>query len=73
MFIASNETIEVFEIDNSFTVDKWSEVNTPNGWIPADKITVGDKLIINEDNIQSEIIVIKIDTLVDNNQIVYYY
>jgi len=73
MFVASQETIEVSEINNSFTVDRWSEVNTVNGWKYADKIIVGDKLSVNDDGTNIEIIVKRIETLVDNNQIVYYY
>lgn len=73
MFIASHETVEVSEINNSFIVDRWSEVNTVNGWKCADKIIVGDKLSVIDDGTNVEIIVKRIETLVDNNQIVYYY
>lgn len=73
MFIASNEISEVSELNNSFVVDQWSEVNTVDGWKFADKIVVGDKLVVEENNMQFEIIVSRIDRLVDKNQIIYYY
>lgn len=73
MFIASNEILEVVEHDNSFIVDRWSEVNTLDGWKYADKVVVGDKLIVEDENIQYEVVVSRIKTLVDKNQIVYYY
>lgn len=73
MFIASNESIDIVESNNSFTVNRWIEVKTSNGWIYADKISVGDSLIVEENDIQSEIIVNRIDNLVDNNQIILYY
>lgn len=73
MFIASNEITYVFDNDNSFVVDRWAEVNTVDGWKYADKVGIGDKLLVEEDNVQLEIIVTKIHTIVDNNQIVYYY
>ena len=73
MFIASNETIEVTESDNSFIVDKWSEVNTVDGWKCADAIVVGDKLSVIDNDTNIEIFVKRVETLVDKNQIVYYY
>ena len=73
MFVASDETVEVTEFDNSFIVDRWSEVNTVGGWKYADSVVVGDKLLVEEDGAQLEIIVSRVDTVVDKNQIVYYY
>lgn len=73
MFIASNEISEVSELNNGFVVDQWSEVNTSDGWKFADKIVVGDRLVVEENNMQFEIIVSRIDRLVDKNQIIYYY
>lgn len=73
MFVATNETIEVTESDNSFIVDKWSEVNTVDGWKCADAIVVGDKLSVIDNDTNIEIFVKRIETLVDKNQIVYYY
>lgn len=69
MFVATNREFEVEETDNSFTVCRWNEVNTPNGWRYADKIAVGDKLLTTE----GEITVSKIDKVVDDNQLVFYY
>ena len=73
MFVATNKTIEVTESNNSFIVDKWSEVNTVDGWKCADAIVVGDKLSVIDNDTTIEIIVKRIETLVDKNQIVYYY
>lgn len=73
MFVATNETLEVPETNNSFIVDKWLEVNTVNGWKYADAIVVGDKLSVIDNNTAVEIIVKRIETLVYKNQIVYYY
>lgn len=73
MFIASNEPLDIVESNNSFTVDRWIEVKTSNGWIYADKIEVGDSLVVEENDTQLEIIVTKIDNRVDNNQIILYY
>ena len=73
MFVATNETVEVTESDNSFIVGRWSEVNTVDGWKYADSVVVGDKLLVEEGGAQLEIIVSRIDTIVDKNQIVYYY
>ena len=73
MFTATNETTEVRELDNSFVVDYWSEVNTADGWKFADKIVIGDKLVVEEGSMQFDIIVSRIDRLVDKNQIIYYY
>ena len=73
MFIASDDVVEVLENDRCFSVDRWSEVSTSDGWKYADKIAVGDKLIVTEDDAQLEIIVTKIENVVDNNRIVYHY
>lgn len=73
MFIASNNITEVSDRDNTFTVDRWSEVNTAEGWKYADKITEGDILLVEEDSVQLRIIVTRVDTLIDKNQITYYY
>ena len=72
MFVASNGESLVTEVDNSFIVNRWCEVNTPNGWKFADSVLVGDELLVTDDK-EETIIVSKIDTLVDKNQIVYYY
>jgi len=73
MFVATNETVEVTESDNSFIVGRWSEVNTVDGWKYADSVVVGDKLLVEENGAQLEIIVSRVDIVVDKNQIVYYH
>lgn len=73
MFVASNDEEDVVEVDHSFTVDRWCEVDTPNGWVYADTIIAGDSLITIENGKSVKIIVSKVELLVDKNQIVYYY
>lgn len=73
LFVASNDELLVNESDGSFSVDRWAEINTTDGWKCADKVVVGDKLIVIEDGAQLEIIVTRIEIVVDNNQIIYYY
>lgn len=73
MFIASNGVTEISEVNNSFTVDRFSEVNTVDGWKYASRVSIGDKLLVDDDGTQLEIFVKKVDTIVDKNQIVYYY
>lgn len=73
MFKATDDEIIVLENNNSFTVDMWTEVNTVDGWKSANKIIVGDKLIVDDEDTQCEISVNKIEILFDKNQIVYYY
>ena len=72
MFVASNDTVEVIGTNDSFTVDKFSEVNTVDGWKYASCVSVGDKLVVDDDGERLEIIVRRIESLVDKNQIVYY-
>ena len=57
-----------------FIVDKWNEVETPNGWVCVNRIKVGDtiKALTDTDN-SIEIIVTGIETVVDKNQIILYY
>lgn len=73
MFTATNEEKYIEETDNSFVVDRWCEVNTPNGWKYADTVVVGDILVVEDNGKREEIIVNKVKTLIDKNQIVYYY
>lgn len=47
MFIASNKEYEVSSDTDIFVVNKWLEVETPNGWIPASKLTEKDYIIVN--------------------------
>ena len=73
MFVASDGQEWVMSDSDNFVVDRFCEVNTPAGWKYADKVVIGDKLLVEEDGTQVEIFVTKIDNLVDKNQIVYYY
>ena len=73
MFIASAGENYVEASNNCFIIDRFCEVNTSAGWKFADKVVIGDKLLVEEDGVQVEIFVTKIDNLVDKNQIVYYY
>lgn len=73
MFTASTGTSEVNEINNSFEVSKWCEVETPDGWKFADYLVEGDVLKVKEDGESIEIIVSRIDKLVDKNHILIYY
>ena len=73
MFVASRGEELVDDIDNSFLVDMWSEVCTTTGWKYADTVKVGDCLVVDDDGLSNEIIVRKINTVVDKNQIVFYY
>lgn len=59
--------------DKSFEVFRWCEVETSDGFKYADKVEVGDKLIVSEDDRQLEITVIKVNYLVDNSHILFYY
>lgn len=69
MFVASNEEFSVKETNNSFEVVKFQEVLTTDGWKYADKVVVGDRLVSDD----GEIIVSRIETVVDKNTILYYY
>lgn len=73
MFVATNKEEYVEDTNNSFIVDRWCEVTTHNGWKCADTIKVGEVLIVDDDGNKNEIKVSKIETLVDKNQIIYYY
>ncbi len=73
MFVASRGEELIEDVNNSFSVDRWCEVCTVTGWKYADVIKVGDCLAIDDDGVPSEIIVRKIDTVVDKNQIIFYY
>lgn len=71
MFVASNDTQDVMSVNNSFTVDRWCEVRTSNGWIYADCVKIGDVLLADSESGEVKILVNKI--VVDKNQIIYYY
>ncbi len=56
------------------SVDRWCEVETPDGWKYASKVVVGDKLkVMDDDNSYTEITVKEIITVVDKSQITFYY
>lgn len=73
MFVASNDSVFIPDINNSFTVSKWQEVKTTNGWKYADNVKIGDTLVTDDDGVLAEIFVTKIEKLVNKNQIKYYY
>ena len=55
-------------------VDSWCEVETPSGFVYANNISVGDILKVQDEScVYTTITVIKVDNLVDKNQIRYYY
>lgn len=56
-----------------FIVDRWCEVETPSGFVYASQIKPNSVLKVQEDNVYLEIIVKKIETLVDKSQIIFYY
>lgn len=73
MFKATSGEFYVEEVHNSFTVDKWCDVNTPDGFKHAYNLITGDALLVCDGDKTVEIIITKIDNLVDKNQIVCYY
>ena len=74
MFVASQDSKVVTSNNDFFEVDKWCEVETPDGWKYADKLVVGDLLRIKDDQDEYvSIILSKIDKPVDSNHILLYY
>lgn len=73
MFKASDAEYKIPEQNHSFVVNQYVEVNTVDGWKYASAVCVDDKLIVDDEGIQCEIIVSRIERLVDKNQIIYYY
>lgn len=55
-----------------FSVDKWSEVETSNGWKYASDIVVGD-IIKTKNDFDEDTTIIVNKIVVDNNHIIYYY
>jgi len=51
MFVATNSENEIVDTNNTFTLNKWCEVETPNGFKRASSIKVGDALIVDTDDI----------------------
>ena len=73
MFKAA-EVDEIIESDSDyFEVNLYNKVETKNGYIEAKELKVGDILIVEENNKNIEIIVNKIDRVVDKNHILLYY
>jgi DNA polymerase-1 len=64
MFVATHGETIVEEKDDSFTVDRWCEVETPNGWRYADKIKSGDQLLTDEGTVIISSIIINPDSIV---------
>ena len=73
MFIATKDEKWVEESSSSFVVSLWDEVKTVDGWKYADNVCQGDRLQVMEDNKLIEVIVDKIDKLIDRNEVIYYY
>lgn len=71
MFVATSGSREVDEVENSFEVPSWCSVNTPMGMLKAKQIKVGDSLRTIEDGNTVDVIVTKINTSVDKNQITF--
>lgn len=73
MFKAA-EIDEIIESDsNYFEVNLYNKIETKNGYIEAKELKVGDILIVEENNKNIEIIVNKIDRVVDKNHTLLYY
>ena len=51
MFIASNNEYTI-QFEDVITVYRWLEIYTPNGWISANQLSVGDKIYV-DDNVLS--------------------
>lgn len=65
MFKATSEITEVVEHNDSFIVDRWCEIETPNGWVFADNVKINDNLFVSENDLRSKVIVTSIDYLND--------
>lgn len=48
MFVATNEEKLVSTDTQQFVVDRWCEIECPDGWKYADKIIVGDELLLDD-------------------------
>ena len=64
MFKATDGETWVEEKDESFTVDRWCEVSTNNGWKYADKVNIGDTLKTDDGNIIVSSIIINPNSIV---------
>ena len=73
MFKAS-EIEEIVESNSDyFEVNLYNTVETKNGYIEAKELKAGDILIVEENNKNIEIIVSRIDKVVDKNHLLLYY
>lgn len=78
MFKATSDTnlicSEYNQTSQYFKVSKWCSVETISGMVSASQVKVGDVLkVLNDDDIYEDIIVTKIEVLIDSNQIIFYY
>lgn len=73
MFKAYSSDDVVEESNNAFSVKKWCEVETVDGWKYVSNLNIGDKLLVSENGDKFEIIITNIVNLVDNNHILIYY
>ena len=64
MFKATDGETWVEEKDESFTVDRWCEVSTNNGWKYADKVNIGDTLKSDDGDIIVSSIIINPNNIV---------
>lgn len=70
MFTATTQGYTVEDCDGCFTVSRWCEVDTSDGFKCANNIRKGDCLIVDETN---KIFVTNTELLVDSNQVRLYY
>ncbi len=76
MFKATDGYVVVSSItydEEYFTVDRWCEVETPSGFVCANNLKVNDVLKVQDDDVYQEIIIKKIETLINSNQIILWY
>ena len=65
MFIASNKEFYVDSCGDYFDVIKWDEVNTKGGWKYADRVEVGDVLIVSDDGVDTDVVVKSVECVGD--------
>ena len=71
MFVATFGDMAVNNDDDYFTVDRWCEVETSDGWIFADLVNIGDRLLITEDNVPQTVTIKDIE--VSKDTIKYFF
>lgn len=47
MFVATNKEYDISSDDNIFIVNKWAEVETPNGWVSVSKLVQDNYITVN--------------------------